>query len=114
MSKLGLIALIAASLFGLQGCLLLVAGGVGEAGYIASEDRGVKATMADQLISSKVKAKLIAEGSVKARNVNVDTREGVVTLRGIVFSSLQKARANEIARGTKGVKKVVSRLKISE
>ena len=37
MSKLGLIALIAASLFGLQGCLLLVAGGVGEAGYIASD-----------------------------------------------------------------------------
>lgn len=63
--------------------------------------------------TSKVKTKLIADSLVKARNVNVDTSNGVVTLRGIVFSSQQEARAILLARETKGVKKVISHLKIS-
>jgi osmotically-inducible protein OsmY len=114
MSRVGMIALIAASAFGLQGCLVAVAGGAGEAGYIASQDRSATTTISDQLITSKVKTKLIADDSVKARNVNVDTYAGVVTLRGIVFSSKQRARAKDIAGTTKGVKKVVSHLEISE
>ena len=59
-------------------------------------------------------AKLIAEGEVKARNINVDTSGGVVTLRGIVFSSKEARRAVALAKETKGVKKVVSHLKVTE
>ncbi len=107
------ILLIALSTFGLHGCLLLVAGGAAEAGYVAGQDRSAGTTISDQWITSKVKTKLIADKLVKARNVNVDTSDGVVTLRGIVFSSRQEARATLLARETKGVKKVISHLKIS-
>lgn len=108
-----LILLLALSTFGLHGCLLLVAGGAAEAGYVAGQDRSAGTTISDQWVTSKVKTKLIADSLVKARNVNVDTSNGVVTLRGIVFSSQQDARAILLARETKGVKKVISHLKIS-
>ena len=114
MRKLVPILLIALWASQLSGCLLVVAGAAGEAGYVASQERTAKTTMSDQLISTKIKTKLIGDEAIKARNINVDTYDGVVTLRGIVFSSAQKARAKSLANETKGVKKVVSHLKISK
>ncbi len=98
----------------LDGCLLLVAGGAAEAGYVAGQDQSAGTTVSDQWITTKVKSKLIADDMVKARNINVDTTAGVVTLRGIVFSSREKERAIVLARETKGVRRVTSHLKISQ
>jgi hyperosmotically inducible protein len=100
--------------FQLNGCLLAVAGAAGEAGYVAAQERSAKTTISDQLITTKVKTKLIGDEIVKARNVNVDTYDGVVTLRGIVFSPKQRVRAKSIASETIGVKRVVSHLKVSD
>ncbi len=98
----------------LDGCLFLVAGGAGEAGYVAGQDQSAGTTISDQWITTKVKSKLIADGMVKARNINVDTTEGVVTLRGIVFSAREKGRAIALAQETTGVRRVSSHLKFSE
>jgi osmotically-inducible protein OsmY len=59
-----------------------------------------------------VKSKLVADDMVKARNINVDTRDHVVTLMGTVQSPTEENRAIEIARNTKGVADVVDRLSV--
>lgn len=60
----------------------------------------------DSLITSKVKARLLADKKVKGLSIKVVTDKGVVYLMGII--SRQQARmATEIARETGGVQKVV-------
>ena len=64
----------------------------------------------DAGITTKVKTKLAADSTVKASQINVDTRDHIVTLSGTVDSEQAKARALEIARGTDGVRDVVDTL----
>ena len=60
----------------------------------------------DSIITSKVKAKLLADKNVKGLSIKVVTDKGVVYLMGIV--SREDGRlATEIARQTGGVQKVV-------
>lgn len=97
----------------LNGCFwLVVGGGAAEGGYIAGKDQSAGQTVRDQSITTKVKTKLIGNSDVAARNINVDTDAGVVTLRGTVRSSKEASIAVKIARGTKGVKAVVSKLEV--
>jgi len=58
-------------------------------------------------ISSKVKSKLAADDVVKASQIEVETRNGVVTLTGNVDSEEAKERALQLAKDTKGVVSVV-------
>lgn len=62
----------------------------------------------DSLITTKVKSKLIADMVLKGFTIKVDTDHGVVKLGGIVDSATQKQRAEEVTRGTDGVKGVVN------
>lgn len=62
--------------------------------------------VSDSWITTKVKSQLVADDLVKAREINVTTNEGVVTLAGLVGSNAERARAIKIANDTKGVKKV--------
>jgi hyperosmotically inducible protein len=80
----------------------------GEAGH-----RGAVQTVSDATISSKVKAALIADEMVKARNINVDTLRGVVTLNGTVHSASEKSQAISLARKVEGVFDVKDNLKIA-
>jgi len=68
----------------------------------------------DPGITTAVKTKLAADDTVKAYKIDVDTKEGVVTLAGTVDSQAAKSRAIEIANTTKGVKSVVDELRIPE
>src|SRR5262249_61107589 len=67
----------------------------------------------DAGITSSVKSKLIADEVVKARDINVDTRDRVVTLTGTVQSPIEESRAIEIARNTKGVADVVDKMSVA-
>ena len=49
---------------------------------------------------------------MKALDVNVDTYENVVILRGTVRNTSQRAAAERVARGAKGVKSVRNELKV--
>lgn len=60
----------------------------------------------DSLITSKVKARLLAEKDVKSLSIKVVTDKGVVYLMGLV-SRREAELATEIARQTSGVQKVV-------
>ena len=64
----------------------------------------------DKEITSSVKKSLKNELSYKFTDVGVDTYAGVVQLSGFVNTSEQKARAEDIARGTAGVKSVANGL----
>jgi len=67
----------------------------------------------DAGITTSVKNKLIADDLVKARQINVDTQDKVVTLTGQVNSAEEETRALQIARGTEGVRDVIDQIDIA-
>ena len=67
----------------------------------------------DTWITTKLKADFVNEDTLKGSDINVDTHNYVVTLKGTVASAAGKARAAEIAKTTKGVKSVVNTLTIA-
>lgn len=73
----------------------------------------VACSQSDAGITTSVKSQLVADDLVKARNINVDTAAGVVTLKGEVMSSDEEFRALQIAKNTKGVGDVVDELSIT-
>lgn len=60
----------------------------------------------DTTTTAAVKSKLISNGNVAARNIDVTTRYDVVTLTGIVSSEQEKQLAAEIALNTADVSEV--------
>lgn len=66
----------------------------------------------DSWITTKIKADYVNEDTLKGSDINVDTNEHVVTLKGTVESAAGKARAEQIAKTTKGVTRVVNTLTI--
>jgi osmotically-inducible protein OsmY len=60
----------------------------------------------DSWITSKVKSEMIADKSVKARDISVNTKKGVVTLTGNTATWDESNKAAEIARSVKGVHSV--------
>lgn len=64
--------------------------------------------------STKVKANLTADETVKAARIDVVVQKKVVTLSGAVDTSAVKERAVEVARKTDGVNEVVDQLTLNE
>jgi osmotically-inducible protein OsmY len=83
----------------LTGGFVLIAGLSGCAG--SGEKSG--AYVDDSWITSKVKSEMVANKSVKARDINVITNRGVVTLSGNTATWDESNKAAEIARSVKGV-----------
>ncbi|MFI5168064.1 MAG: BON domain-containing protein, partial [Thermoanaerobaculales bacterium] len=77
-------------------------------------ERTVGSWIDDVMISSKVKTKLIANGDIKAGDIDVGSSQGVVTLVGRVSSEKIKSEAESIARGTRGVKDVHNELLVGK
>jgi osmotically-inducible protein OsmY len=70
------------------------------------------AAVTDAAVTSAVKAKFLADTSVKGLAIDVDTNAGVVTLNGNVSTRAEAERAMTLARNTEGVKNVVDNLKV--
>jgi hyperosmotically inducible protein len=83
----------------------------GSTASTAAEPRGPVQTAADASITAKVKTALGNDELVKARNIDVDTMRGVVTLNGVVGSASEKQRAIQVARGIEGVASVKDNLR---
>ncbi len=66
----------------------------------------------DSWTTAKTKIALFGDDRVKGTQVNVETAQGVVTLRGKVDSDGAKKAAEEIARGTEHVKSVQNELQV--
>ena len=69
-------------------------------------------TISDSALTAKIKSKMALDDLVKARSVDVTTKDRVVTLAGTVRSSTEHDRAVQLARETAGVTQVVDRLTV--
>lgn len=67
----------------------------------------------DAWITTKIKADFINEDALKGSDINVDTNNHVVTLKGTVASLAGKSRAEQIAKTTKGVTRVINTLTVT-
>lgn len=67
----------------------------------------------DNFIYDSVREKLASDVIVKGGAIDLDVKEGVVTLKGHVQEPKQKARAESLAKKVKGVKSVVNNLQIT-
>jgi hyperosmotically inducible protein len=66
----------------------------------------------DAAITTAVKSKLLGDGKTPGLKIDVDTDNGIVTLNGDVATAEARAEAVRLARGTKGVKRVVDKLTV--
>ncbi len=60
----------------------------------------------DSAITTKVKAAIFEEATLKTLQINVKTYQGVVQLSGFVDSARSVSKAGEVAGRVEGVKKV--------
>jgi osmotically-inducible protein OsmY len=75
-----------------------------------ARDAGEK--IEDGFITTKIQSQFFLDTDVKGHEINVDTRNGIVTLKGTVENEAQKKEAEQIAMGTGGVSKVVNQLTV--
>jgi hyperosmotically inducible protein len=77
-----------------------------------STTRDAKTAVTDSWITSKTKIALFADERVKGTQVSVDTKDGVVHLRGKVDSDEAKQAAAEVAKGVEHAKSVKNDLQV--
>jgi hyperosmotically inducible protein len=68
--------------------------------------------VSDASISTAVQTKLTGDRVSNFTRVDVDTERGVVQLSGVVPSSEQKSRAEELTRQVNGVRRVNNNLQV--
>jgi len=66
----------------------------------------------DSVITTKVKAAIFEEASLKSAEINVETFKGVVQLSGFVSSRASIDKAVEVTRGVKGVASVRNDMRV--
>lgn len=68
----------------------------------------------DAVITTKVKAALLADEGVKSSDIATVTRDGEVQLSGFVDNQTQIDQATTVARGVEGVKNVINEMSIKK
>ncbi len=94
--------------------LLLLVVLVAVVAVACSAMRGTSAreTVDDAYIVSAINGKILADPDLKFLQINVDSYNGNVTLTGRVPSAAAQSKLVDMARSTKGVKKVTPNLTV--
>jgi len=104
---------IVASATLVTGCVPVLIGGAIAGGYYLGKDKREPAQIAeDSSITARIKTKFIGDKYVDAFEINVDTYEGVVTLRGDVTNTIAKEQAARLAGQVSGVKRVDNQIRL--
>ena len=69
--------------------------------------------MTDTVITTKVKTELAKDKATKATDINVETKNGIVSLNGAVASVAEKEKAEADTRAIKGVVDVSNNLRVA-
>lgn len=77
-------------------------------------NRPVADQVSDATITAEVKTKITAQEGINPLSLDVDTRDGVVVLRGIVDDEQDRMGAERLARDTRGVVRVVNELQLGD
>ena len=91
-------------------CAVLLASVLGCAGTPTQEGTGEY--IDDTVITTKVKAAIFNEPSLKSAEINVETFKGTVQLSGFVSSQADINKAVEVARGVGGVTSVKNDMRL--
>ena len=83
-------------------------------GCQATTGRTAGQNIDDSNTTAAVKARLAEDKISSLTRIDVDTNGGVVALNGTVESAEQRARAEQIARGVGGVKRVINNLQVQQ
>ena len=83
-------------------------------GCQATTGRTAGQNIDDSDTTAAVKARLAQDKISSLMRIDVDTNGGVVALNGTVESAEQRARAEQIARGVGGVKRVINNLQVQQ
>ena len=75
-------------------------------------EAGQVGAIKDGWLVMKVHSEFVNEDVLAGSNIDVDVKDGVVTLQGTVPSEAARARALEVARKNSGVKSVVNNLQV--
>ena len=70
--------------------------------------------VSDNLIIDQVRIRLSGDAEVKGGALQVDSKQGVVTLTGTVETSRQKDKATKLAKKVRGVKQVINNIEIKK
>jgi len=81
--------------------------------FVAAMPAADKVPVDDNYISDSVREKLASDPVVKGGAIEVDVKNGVVTLKGKVQEPKQKTKAESLAKKVKGVKSVVDDIQLS-
>jgi len=68
----------------------------------------------DVTLLTKIKAELLASKHVDGLDVNVDVKDGRVTLSGTASNEAERTRAESIAKDTKGVMGVENKILLKD
>ncbi len=74
--------------------------------------QGTASYVDDAVLTTKVKAAVFNEPTLKSAEINVETYKGVVQLSGFVSSQTAIHKAVEIARGINGVQSVKNDMRL--
>ena len=80
------------------------------AGYVTAGENGLGSTVSDAALTTEVKARLMADDTTRGININVDSEDGMVILRGTVPNEAAKEKAAEIALAVEGADSVTNAL----
>jgi hyperosmotically inducible periplasmic protein len=86
---------------------------IASGGAIAGGDAKSEQPITDTVITTKVKTELAKDTSTKATDINVETKNGIVSLNGAVASDAERAKAELDARTVKGVVDVENNLRVA-
>ena len=89
--------------------LLTIAAG----GSFATAEAAQKAAIKDGWLVTKLHSLFVSEDALSGSNIDVDVKNGMVTLQGTVPNEAARARAIAIAKGADGVKGVTDQLRIA-
>lgn len=77
-----------------------------------SKQEGTGEYFDDTVVTTKVKAAILNEPSLKSAEINVETFKGVVQLSGFVNSQADINKAVEVVRKVNGVKSVKNDMRV--
>jgi osmotically-inducible protein OsmY len=70
--------------------------------------------VSDDFLIDTIRSKLAADQIVKGGAIEVESKDGAVTLKGTVEDDKQKSKAEKIAKKVNGVKSVANEIKIAK
>lgn len=81
---------------------------------LLGEKRGFIRGAKDGMLEKAVRTRLLANGSIKSQNFNVETHEGVVYLLGVARTPYELEEAARTAAETRGTREVISYARLTD